>query len=163
LETYVTGSAKGKISWRRWWFPIAMLVVAGTVVIGFYRVRNRPEHVKVTVRNAPGDALHWGVVFDIDGQVHSIPLELSLHGPGPLIAADKFIRWKPANRYGIVTERIDESWWVTWFEPSQVPVVGRSLLFGGGCVDFDLATGLAEKLSRAQAKRLGLVWGENRH
>jgi hypothetical protein len=94
------------------------------------------------------------VIADIGGALECIPQQVDFSSP----QRDRHLHWKNANRYGIAIEMIDETYRIIWFRPEEVPIAGQSLFFGGGSVDFDLARGSSEPLSREKAKRLGITW-----
>ena len=63
--------------------------------------------------------------------------------------------WVSGDRYGVVT-RTGEEWHITWFNADEVPLEGRSILFGRGDVTFDLDKARTEPLPEDEVTALGL-------
>jgi hypothetical protein len=68
----------------------------------------------------------------------------------------RHVMWEFGDRYGIVTARGNDDWWITWFPAEKLPLEGRGLILGGGTVDVDLAQGTTEKLQPDLLARVGL-------
>jgi len=73
---------------------------------------------------------------------------------GPAIT--RFVMWKSGSRYGVVTRQPEKVWRVHWFQAEDVPLDGRSFLFGEGMAVFDILKAKTEPPAAEVLRRLAI-------
>jgi hypothetical protein len=151
---------------------LGLLAVALLVFLG-YSCQNPPDRVRIHVTNIPRGIAFLSLAALRDGRLQSMAWSpkyifnpLSMHPADciwshqdpedPKVDWDAYVHWERGERYGIVTRDTAGGWWITWFDPSAVPLTGHLPLLGGGEVHFDLSQGVTEPLSAGQLTELGL-------
>jgi hypothetical protein len=163
------------LTWKGCVGCLGVLALVGLALFWFvYTTCNPPNRVKVTFENVPLGTDRLSVIAESEGELHNMnwfPIIFLVPGdmhPGQSSLSTRdpddpnrekgndFVRWRAGGRYGIVTRKVDKSWWVTWFDGAEVPIRDRTPLLGGGRTTFDLAKGQTEAFPGAKVKSLGL-------
>ncbi len=152
---------------------VLVLLCCGELV----RTVHPPDRVSVAATGLPRDTYYASLVCQSGGVVQNLdwyfPSEIGVPYTGhpasciwsyaagdrdpPRIDWAAYVRWRDAERYGIVIRRKRGPWEVTWFEAAQVPVRGRVPLLGGGQATFDLSRGKMVPLAAQEVEHLGLA------
>ena len=123
------------------------------------RLEGRPQPVDFLclVADTPTgpEPMHWYLVVLGSWSSHP-PDGKGWATPGLGTGNGSPVRWKPGNRYGVVTYVRGGDWQVYWFRPDDVPVQ-RTRYLGDRDVTFDLTGRTPEALTQAQVTQLGLA------
>lgn len=152
-------------------FFLISLPLAGLAVLIFlaYDCVYPRDEVQVNVTGIPDDVYFLCFVAQAQGKLHGMKWYRShIFGPftmsGLTSGGDRRqttdfhdqVAWIFGERYGVITRGRDRGWRITWFEASEVPLIGRSILTGQGTATFDLTNGQTEPLPAGDVESLGL-------
>jgi hypothetical protein len=170
----MTEGKKKRLTWKLWLACGIVVLPAAAVVacfLFFLTACNDPNRIEVVFQNVPEKTIGIAVVVEVNGTVDSMWEVIRYVGSNTAVGPSAWqwhphptnnrewyaVRWKQGSRFGVVSQRNDKTWWVTWFDPEQVPIMDRSRVFGGGTVVFDLAKGQTQQFPPEKAKSLGLI------
>jgi len=166
---------------RRWKhnsliLPLGFLFLAGLGLLTYLQFRSSPsDRVKVSATNIPSGAYFVSFVAMRDGKVAN--MDWSLRGlfwdtstmhpvkcvwsyqvfpDHPKVDWNAWVQWRFGDQVGVLTRMTDLSWQVFWFDPAQVPLEGRSVLFGNGYAAFDYSKTKQEPAPDGMIISLGL-------
>jgi hypothetical protein len=159
---------------------LASVLIGTALALGgwFYLYLNPPDRVRISITNIPRGVDHASLAADLAGELRALDwspkmiVSTAMHPArciwssqnpeSPKVDWDAYVRWRPAERYGVVTRTTDGLWSITWFDASELPVRRRLPVLGGGEVAFDVAKGRNEPLTSEQVRTLGLQPVEER-
>lgn len=170
----MTETQKEQVSWKGCFGCLGLvLAAAGALYVYGFASCNPSDKVMATFRNIPVGTIRLSVIAESDGKLDNVhwfghyvlgvpspihPGDAGFYRPAHLERdASWEIQWKQADRFGVVIQRDDRSWWVTWFDAGDVPINGRTPVLGGGSAIFDLNNGRAEPFPLEKVKDLGLT------
>jgi hypothetical protein len=159
---------------------LLMLAGAGGVIAFVYFQFHPRDRIAVTIKNAPAETRFLCIVTETDEGIRAmnwspsmvVPFEMEprqctisyvMHD-GPTIT-NRFVVWRFGSRYGVVTRQPEKVWRVHWFQAENVPLEGRSFLFGEGAATFDILKARTEQLPAEAVRELGfedLRWDDEK-
>ncbi|HBI44930.1 MAG TPA: hypothetical protein DDY78_19050 [Planctomycetales bacterium] len=148
-------------------------LAAGAAVLLFlvYTCPYPPDHVCFVITNVPDDARFLCLLSDSQGRMRPMQWYVGEMLQKPAKVAPKpysfdygrnehasagFVAWEIGDRYGVAVKSASGTWQVFWLPAAQVPLEGRSVIFGGGTIRIDLSKVVAQPLSDDAANALGL-------
>jgi len=174
-EPLVTETPKDQVSWKGCFGCLGLvLAAAGALYVYGFISCNPSDGVLATFRNIPAgtvrlsvvveshgtlDNMHWLIQYGVGAPFPKRPGALDFHELEPPVHdVTWYVQWKQGDRFGVVVQRDDRSWWVTWFDADAVPVSDQTPVLGGrGRAIFDLNNGRPEPFPLEKVKDLGLT------
>jgi hypothetical protein len=151
---------------------VVLLAVIGAVSALVYFQFHPRDRIAIEITNVTVGTRFLCIVADTDEGIVAMNWSTSKVGPpfemnprrctfsyvmydGPVIT-NRHVTWRFGSRYGVVARQPEKVWRIHWFRAEDVPLEGRSFLFGEGTVAFDILKARTEQPAAEVLEQLGI-------